>query len=97
MPTRLAYTKNLINMFGVHIAWVYGSSAAAKTSALNATTKDLTREAYARDYMQRPILPKILKEVPQEYLTLLDSMEEEPTPITLPCLPALGLAPSTST
>jgi hypothetical protein len=46
--------------------------------------------------MNKPVHPRILDEEFQDYQTLLNGMEIDPTPITLPCLPLLGPAPSTS-
>jgi len=44
--------------------------------------------------MPKPVHPKILDEEFHDYQTLLDGMEVDPTPITLPCLPLLGPTPS---
>ncbi len=44
--------------------------------------------------MPKLVHPKILDEEFQDYQTLLDGMEVDPTPITLPCLPLLGHIPS---
>jgi len=57
---RVAYPKNLSLRFGAHRASVYGSSAAAKNAAFNASTKDLGREAHAMDFVARHVLHHIM-------------------------------------
>jgi len=54
--------KNLAIKFGAHRAFVYGSSAAAKAAPFITAAKDSVREAYARDFIQKPVQPKILEE-----------------------------------
>ena len=90
---RVAYPKNLSLRFGAHNASVYGSSAVAKNAAFNATAKDPVREAHAMDFMARHVLPQILSETFANYETLMADMEEDPTPLTLPCI--LEIVPET--
>jgi hypothetical protein len=54
------------------------------------------RESHARELVARPIHPIIVEGELPEYLTHLDNVQVEPTPITLPNLPALGPSPSAS-
>jgi hypothetical protein len=60
--------------------------------AFTATAKDSVREAPARDYIGRLVLPQILSEEFKDYQKLLDDMEVEHTHIALPCIP--GILPS---
>ncbi len=74
---------------------------AAKTSPFTAAPKDHVRESHARDFISKPVHPKILDEVFPEFQQLLNDMEEEVPPITLLCLSPLvpsqpGSLPSTS-
>ena len=48
------------------------------------------REAHARDFIAKPVRPKIMDEEFPEYPTLLDAMEVEVPLITLPCLSPLA-------
>ncbi len=48
------------------------------------------------DLTNKPIHQEILDEEFSEYQKLLDNMEIELPPITLPCIPSLGPAPSGS-
>jgi hypothetical protein len=83
-------------MFGAHRASSYGTTKATKTSALTASAKDQVRESHARELTCRHPRPKILDEVFHKYQQLLDNAEVEPTPLTLPDLPAPRVAPSIS-
>jgi hypothetical protein len=82
--------KNLTIRFGAHRASIYGTSHAAKTTPFTATAKDPERESHARDVIVKPVHPKKLNEEFPEFQKLLDAMEEEVPPITLPCLSQLG-------
>jgi hypothetical protein len=46
--------------------------------------------------MSKPVHPKIMDEEFHDYQTLLDGMEVDPTPISLPSLPLLGPTPTAS-
>ena len=48
------------------------------------------RESHARDFIAKPVHPKIWDEEFPEFQQLLDAMEEEVPPITLPILSPLG-------
>jgi hypothetical protein len=87
---RVAYPKNLSLRFGAHRASVYGSSATAKNAAFNAAAKDPIREAHAMEFMARPVFPQILSEEFADYDTLMADMAEDPTPLTLPCIPEIA-------
>ncbi len=52
------------------------------------------RESHARDLIAKPVHPKILDEEFPEYQTLLDAMEAEIPPITLPCVSPLVPIPA---
>ena len=93
---RLAYPKNLTIRFGTHRASIYGGTAAAKTKTLTASSKDPVRESHTRELISRPVHPKILEEEFPEYQTLLDNMQVELSPITLPNIPVLGPSPFAS-
>ena len=54
-----------------------------------AAAKDSARESHARDFIKNPVHPRILDEEFPELQTLLDAMEEEVPPITLPCITPL--------
>jgi len=95
-PTRTAIPKSLTLRFGAHRASVYGSSIAAKLAPLVAAAKDPTREAHARDFIQKPVQPKILDEVFPDYQKLLDDMGTDPTLVTLPEIPSLTATPTAS-
>jgi hypothetical protein len=58
--------------------------------------KDPVREAHARDFIQKPIQPKIVDEEFPDCHKLLDDMATDPTPVTLPDLPSLAATPSAS-
>jgi hypothetical protein len=90
---RVAYPKNLSLRFGAHRASVYGSSATAKNAPFNEVAKDLTREAHAMDFIARPVLPHIISELFADYDTLMADMAEDPTPLTLPCIPEIAPNP----
>ena len=87
---RVAYPKNLSLRSGAHRASVYGSSAAAKNAAFNAAAKDPVMEAHAMDFMARHVLPQIMSETFAYYETLMADMAEDPTPLTLPCMPEIA-------
>jgi len=93
IPARTAIPKNLAIMFGAHRASVYGSSAAAKTYPLTVSVKYLVREAHARDFIHKPIQPKILDEEFPDYQKLLEDMAIDPTPVTMAGVPSLAAAP----
>ncbi len=93
---RTSIPKNLTIRFGAHRASVYGSSAAAKTAPFATAAKDLVSESHVRDYIHKPIQPKILDEKFSDYQKLIDDMEVDPTPVTLACLPSMTVAPSSS-
>ena len=95
-PARTAIPKNLTIRFGAHPSTVYGNSVAAKTAPFAASAKDPVRESHARDYLQKPIQPKILEEEFPDYQKLLDDMAVDPTAVTLTCLPSLAAVPSVS-
>jgi hypothetical protein len=95
-PARLTYPKNLTIRFGAHRSSIYAGNSAAKTAALTASSKDPVRETHAIEHISRPIHPRIFEEEFPEYHTLLDIMQVEPNPITLPNIPALGPVPSAS-
>ncbi len=86
-PTRTAIPKSLTLRFGAHRASVYGSSTAAKLAPFATAAKDPTREAHARDFIQKPVQSKILDEEFPGYHRLLDDMATDPTPVTLPEFP----------
>ena len=88
--------KNLSLRFGAHRASICNATKASKTTALTASAKDVTRESHARELMRRHPRPKTLDEKFQDYKTLLDNAEVEPTPLTLPDLPPPRPAPSVS-
>jgi hypothetical protein len=67
-------SKNLTIRLGVRRASVYDASHAAKTSPFIAAAKDPARESHARDFIAKPVHPKILDEEFPEYQTLLDAM-----------------------
>ena len=92
-PARTAIPKNLISRFGAHRASVYGSSAATKLAPFAAAAKYPVSEAHARDFIQKPVRPKIMDEEFQDYQKLLDDMATDPTPVTLPDLPSPGVNP----
>ena len=56
---------------------------------LSAAAKDPVRESYARDFIKHPVSPMIMDAEFPEFQTLLDEMEEEVPPITLPCISPL--------
>jgi hypothetical protein len=88
-----ALPKSLTMMFGAHHASIYGQTSTNKTATLAAAAKDQTREAHARELMTKPIRPKILDEEFSENQKLLDDVEVEETPITLPSRPHRGQPP----
>jgi hypothetical protein len=91
-----ALPKNLTIRFGAHRASIYGTSHAAKTASFTTAAKDSVRESHARDFIANPVHPKILDEEFPEFQKLLDDLEEEVPPITLPCLsPLTPLRPAT--
>ena len=59
--------------------------------------KDPVRESHARDFVANPIRPKLLdEEFPEFQKILVDALEDEVPPITLPCLsPLTPLRPAT--
>jgi len=75
---------------------VYGSSTADKLAPFSAAAKDPVREAHARDFIQKPVQPKILDEEFQDYKKLLDDTATDPTPVTLPDLSSLTSTPIAS-
>ena len=89
---RAAYPKNLSLRFGAHRTSVYGNLDTAKNLPFNAAAKDPVREAHAMQYMAKPVRPPILTEVFADYDTLMADMAEDPTPITLPCIPEIAPA-----
>jgi non-ribosomal peptide synthetase component F len=91
---RLADPKSLTTRLGAQWFSIYGGTSTAKTTTLTASSKDPVRESHARDLMAKPFYPKIIDEDFPEFQTLLDSMEVEATPITMPSLPSLGPSPS---
>jgi hypothetical protein len=78
-PTRTAIPENLTIRFGAHRASVYGSYVAAKTAPFAVAAKESVREAHARDFIQKPVQPKILDEEFSDYRKLLDDMATYPT------------------
>ena len=91
-----ALLKNLAIRLGAHRASIYGASHAAKIAPYTAVAKDPVRESHARDFIANPVHPKILDEEFLEFQTLLDALEDEVPPITLPCLsPLTPLRPAT--
>jgi hypothetical protein len=42
------------------------------------------------EFMARLVLPQILSEDFADYETLMADMEEDPTPLTLPCIPEIA-------
>ncbi len=91
-----ALPKSLTIRFGAHRASIYGASHASKTALFTSAAKDPVRESHARDFIANPAHPKILDEEFPEFQTLLDAMEDEVPPITLPCLtPFTPLGPGT--
>ena len=95
-PARTEIPKNLTIRFGAHRASVYGSSAAAKTAPFTTSAKDPVRGAHARDFIQKPVQPKILDEEFPNYQKLLDGMATDPILVTLHDLPSLAATPSAS-
>ncbi len=91
-----ALPKNLTIRFGAHRASIYGASHAAKTAPFTTAAKDSVRESHDRDYIANPVHPKILDEEFPDFQKLLDDLEDEVPPITLPCLsPLTPLRPAT--
>jgi hypothetical protein len=88
--------KNLIIRFGAHRASIYSNTSAATTAALIAAAKDHIRDSRARELASRTVRPKIIDEVFPDYQKLLDNVEVEPTPLTLPRLLTLGPVPTSS-
>jgi hypothetical protein len=80
--------KNLTIRFGAHRSSIYGAHS-AKLPALSPAAKDPVRESYAREFIKRPTRPMILDAEFPEFQTLLDAMENEVPPITLPCITPL--------
>ena len=83
-------SKNLTIRFGAHCAYIYGASQAAKTAPFTAAAKDPVRESHAREFIANPVHPKILDEESPEFQTLINALEDEVPPITLPCLSPLA-------
>ena len=75
--TPVPLPKNLSIRFGAHRASIYGTTKAAKTAALTASTKDRVRESHARELTIRHPSPNILDEVFPDYQQLLDNAEAE--------------------
>ncbi len=88
---RVAYPKSLSLRFGARRASVYDSSATAKNAAFNAAAKDPVMEAHAMEFMAIPVLPQILLDEFVDYDILMADMAEDPTPLTLPCIPEIAL------
>jgi hypothetical protein len=95
-PTRGPLPKNCNIGFGAHRSSVYGTTMAHKTTALTAAAKDQDKETHANDLMTRPARPRNLHEEFPGYQKLLDTAEVEPTPLTLPGLPATIQAQASS-
>jgi hypothetical protein len=95
-PSRTAIPKNPTIRFGAHRASVYGISAAAKIDPFAEAAKDPVREAHARDFIHKPVQPKIMDEELPDYQKLLDDMATGPTPVTMPDLPSLAATSTAS-
>ena len=65
-------------MFGAHRAFVYGSSAAAKTTLFASDAKGHVRESHAKDYIHKHVQPKIQAEELLDYHKVLDDMAFDP-------------------
>ena len=85
-----ALPKNLTIRFGARRSSIYGASHAAKNAPFTTAAKDPVRESHARDFIANPVHPKILDEEFPEFQTLLDNLEDEVPPITLPRLSPLA-------